>query len=615
MKEKGLEDSGNHKKRLGFFVGLIGFFAIILMTELGIFSFSYGNSGGSHHLVGRMLATTWLMATWWMTEALPIPVTSLLPLVLLPFMGILPGKATARQYANEIIFLFMGGFFLALALQKWNLHRRIALLVVSFLGGRASRMVLGFMVASAFLSMWISNTATTMMLLPIGLSVLAIFEEDDPKVGREIGTLLMLGIAYAASVGGIATLVGTPPNLSFARIFQIYFPQAPEITFVSWLKIGLPVTLVMLPTIWIVLVFFFFRKAVKKTEGAHAEAVEEVFRQKLHELGPMKWQEWTVLSIFILTAALWLFRSDIRLGDQFRIKGWTTLLNLKITKKRTIYVPLNRWLQKTVQKKHQSIDFATFKKLVDKRLFHKAKGRHFIPLSIRDSSIAKLWKERHLSQNKKKFSKIFIKEIKLIKKTAFGDGVIAIMMALLLFMIPADSKGERLMDWETAAKIPWGMLLLFGGGFALAAGIKGSGMSAWVGEMFRWKGFAHLGAFGVIAVITLVITFLTEFTSNTATTEIMLAIMAPVVATFGGTGVHPFLLMIPTTIAASCAFMMPVATPPNAIAYASGYIPMEKMVKVGIVLNILSVILISTLLYFLMSYLGIPLLHKPLWVN
>lgn len=552
------------KESIGLWVGLIGFGLLLLATEMNWLSFSYGDTAYAPK-VGRMFAITWLMASWWMTEAIPIPATSLLPFVLFPCLSIMPSGSVAKQYMNEIIMLFLGGFILALAIQKWDLHKRMSLHIVSRLGGSPALLVLGFMLASAGLSMWISNTATTMMLLPIALSVAQYYQQEDEQHGRRLGLLLLLGVAYSASVGGIATLVGTPPNLSFVRIYRINFPDAPEITFLQWLKIGLPITIVLLPLFWWIMTRVLFRDAVRHSSSQTQSEVKALLTRRLREMGPITRPQTIVLCIFAATAVLWMTRADIQLGKQTQIPGWTTMLGLTYQKKTIRYIST-----------HTATNHA--------------------PSTLPNT---------------------YTRRIRSKRKPLLGDGAVALMMALLLFLLPAGGAkepNERLMDWETANQLPWGMLLLFGGGFALAAGIKSSGMSAWVGEFFRWKGLSAWGPTAIILVICLLITFLTEFTSNTATVEITLAIVAPIAAVFGGTGVHPLLLMLPITIAASCAFMMPVATPPNAIAYSSGYIPMPTMIRTGIILNVVSTIVITIVLSIVLQYMGISLMQKPAWI-
>ncbi len=454
-----------------------------------------------HSEVTYTAAVALLMAIWWITEALPLAATALLPMVLFPLFGVMSGKAVAPQYFNYIIFLFMGGFLVALAMERWNLHRRIALRILLSFGVHPTRILLGFMAATAFLSMWISNTATTMMMVPIAMAIIWKLEESlGEEVVHRYAVGVFLGIAYAASVGGVATLVGTPPNAAFVQIFAIQFPQAPEISFSAWFVFALPLALVFLIVIWMALAWLF--PAPK--EGFKVDP--EIFRSQLRELGPMTYQEWVVLIDFVLLAALWLFRADFHFGDLV-IPGWA-------------------------------------------RLFAKP---GFI-----------------------------------------NDGVVSIAMAVLLFIIPARSpKAARIMDWKTARKLPWQIIILFGGGFALAAGFKESGLSEWVG--LQMQGLAGVPPILMIALVALLITFLTELTSNTATAQILLPLLASLSVAIK---VHPLFLMIPGTIACSFAFMLPVATPPNAIVFGAERMEMKDMVKTGFILNFIGVFLLTLTAYF-----------------
>jgi sodium-dependent dicarboxylate transporter 2/3/5 len=443
-----------------------------------------------------------LMAVWWITEAVPLAVTSLLPVILFPVLGIMDGKSVASTYFNDVIFLFMGGFFIALAMEKWNLHRRIAIRILSFTGVTPSLILLGFMTASFFISMWISNTATVMMMIPIVTSVISQFE-DITSVGRQskFSTGLLLGVAYGASIGGTATLVGTPPNLSLVRIFHIYFPDRPDITFSSWLFFALPTALLVFISAWIILKYKFPHENKK---GALLE--KNTFEKHLQELGKMSFEEKAVSIIFTLVAVLWIFRADIDLGG-FKIPGWADLF---------------------------------------------------------------------------KYGKYI------------NDGTVAMAGAVTLFLIPSKNKNrERIMEWKTASKLPWNILLLFGGGFALATGFKESGLSLWFGE--RLAGASDLHPFLLILCISLVMTFLTELTSNTATTEMILPVLAGISVT---TGIDPLLLMIPATFSASMAFMLPVATPPNAIIFGTNRIRVRQMASVGFILNLIGAIIISAMMYF-----------------
>ena len=481
---------------------------IILLTDL-----EPGNRA-----VTFMAAVALWMAIWWITEAVPLAVTALLPVALFPILGIMKGKEVAPLYFNSIIFLFIGGFIIALAMQRWNLHKRIALYIIRLVGLSASRLVLGFMVATAFLSMWISNTATTMMMVPIALAVIIKLEESaaeaDQATAKRFSVGLLLAIAYAASIGGIATLVGTPPNLSFARIFAISFEQAPEISFTQWIVFALPLTIIMLTFAWLYLTRIF---APRRAGG---DVDRGVFDRELRGLGPMGREEMWVLIVFALTAILWLTRSDLTLG-QLELTGWGTRLGLS--------------------------------GLVD-------------------------------------------------------DGTVAIVMAITLFVIPAGD-GGRLMRWGDTLRLPWGIVLLFGGGFALASGFKESGLSQWCGDQLAGIGALH--PILIVLIVCLLITFLTELTSNTATTEMILPILA---ATAVAINLNPLLLMVPATLSASCAFMLPVATPPNAIVFGSDRIAISQMARTGLVLNLVGAVLITLVVFTLgRLVLQIDLGAMPTW--
>ena len=487
-----ITQSRNLKQQVGLIAGPVVALALVL-----IFNFD-----PDHPQVARTAAVAALMAIWWMTEAIPIPATALLPVALFPLLGVMPGKAVAGTYFNSIIFLFVGGFITALAMQRWNLHRRIALRIILALGTSPKRLMLGFMVATASLSMWISNTATTMMMVPIALAIIIKLRENDEgdHVGRfSVG--LLLGIAYAASIGGIATLIGTPPNLSFSRIFAIYFPQAPEISFADWFVFGLPVSIIFLGIAWLVLTTMFAGSKRGLTND------RELFQKEYAQLGRMTYEEKWVSALFGLMALLWLFRKGISAGE-FSLPGWSSLF--------------------------------------------PAPG--------------------------------FI-----------DDGTVAIIVALALFVIPSRTPDKgRLMDWATARNLNWGIVLLFGGGFALATGFKESGLSVWVAEQLTVLGDAP--AVVLVGSVCTLMTFLTELTSNTATTEMALPLLGSLAVAIKA---NPLLLMIPATLSASCAFMLPVATPPNAIVFGSGEIRMVDMMKAGLILNIIGVVLITTSMYLL----------------
>lgn len=506
-------------RHIGFWTGPLAFFLVLFLVELNPAS----------HADERMAAVAVLMAIWWITDAMPMAATSLIPLVLFPVLGVMPGKDVAPVYMNHVIFLFLGGFLIALAMERWNLHRRIALTIIRALGSDPPRLVLGFMLATAFLSMWISNTATAIMMLAIGLAVIRQTEATFGKEKTEaLSVSLLLGIAYSASIGGLATLVGTPPNLALVRLFELSFPDAAAagygISFGQWMLFAVPLSLALLAAAWFLLTQVCFR--APRELALDPDMIAEEHRR----LGPMGFEEKAVLAVFIATAVLWIFREDLKLGS-WQITGWAS------------WLPFGNYLD---------------------------------------------------------------------------DGTIAVAMALILFMIPARRhEGEvlehhTLLDATVLAKIPWHIILLFGGGFALAKGFQTSGLSDWVGAQFMGLENAPLPM--LVAAICTVLTFLTEFTSNTATTEMILPLLASVAT---ATGIHPLLLMVPAALSASCAFMLPVATPPNAIVFASGHISIGQMVKAGILLNLVGIALITVIFLLLgPSVFAIdPTAPLPVWAK
>jgi len=462
-----------------------------------------------------------LMAIWWMTEVIPLGVTALLPVALFPLYGIMNGKAVAATYFNHLIFLFIGGFLIALAMEKWHLHRRIALRLLLTIGLSPARILLGFMFTTAFLSMWISNTATTMMMVPILLSIIAKMEEISPsKEVKKMEVGLLLSIAYAASIGGIATLIGTPPNLSFVRIFGIFFPEAPEISFAQWMVFALPLSAILLTITYFYLYLLFF----KNSSGSFSVG-KQVISKEYKKLGKMQYEEKWVMTLFVSLALLWLFRKPIDFG-LFTTFGWSGLF------------PNPKWIT---------------------------------------------------------------------------DGNVAIFIGILLFIIPAKNKekGQFLMDWHTAERIPWGIILLFGGGFALAGGFKESGLSTFIGESLSH--LKDVPPLLILLIIISTITFLTELTSNTATTETFLPILAAMAVAIS---IHPLFLMIPATIAASFAFMLPVATPPNAIVFGTKKLRITDMIRTGFWLNFIGITILTIVAYFYMSLVfDINITELPFWVE
>jgi len=483
----------NPKFLIGFFGGL-GLFAGVIF---------FGNLDPDHPEITYTLATALLMAIWWITEVVPLAVTSLIPVVLFPLLGVMNGKDVSSTYFNHVIFLFIGGFVVALAMQKWNLHKRIALKILIFTGISPGRILLGFMLATAFLSMWISNTATTMMMVPILISILLKLEEIIGKKNiKRYSIGLLLGVAYSASVGGIATLVGTPPNLSFARIFQIMFPEAPDISFATWFMFAFPVSAIFFIFLFIYLYLLF------KPKNTNWDNIDrKAFKKQYKQLGPFSYEERVVFIVFVGLAFLWLFRSDIVIGS-LAIPGWSNIF------------------------KHPEY---------------------------------------------------------------INDGTVAILASIILFLVPSRSvKGNKVMDWKTASGIPWNIVLLFGGGFALASGFKESELSIWFGNQLSFVGDYH--PILIIATICFMMTFLTELTSNTATTEMLLPILAGLSISVEA---NPLIFMLPATLSGSMAFMLPVATPPNAIVFGSKRLQVMDMARNGLILNLMGVLVITLATWYI----------------
>jgi len=431
----------------------------------------------------KVLGIALCMAFWWLTEALPVPVTALMPLIAFPILGVFNFKTAATPYAHPLIFLFMGGFIIAKAIETWNLHRRIALLIVQAFGTRPDYLIAGFMLATASLSMWVSNTATTVMMLPIAVSIIGVLNEKEaPDVATNTATALLLGIAYSASIGGAGTLVGTPPNALLAAFAQDRLGV--EIGFAEWMTIGLPVVFIMLPLAWLLLTRVTCPVARRPIPGAN-----EIIKTELQDLGKMSVEEKRVAAVFALTAISWVFRPLIS---------------------------------------------------------------------------------------------------NVVPGIGLTDSGIALIGALSLFIIPSNQNdGSCLMTWPKAVTLPWGVLLLFGGGLSLAGAISKSGLADIIGgSLTGLEGFPVVVLIGAVAVL---IVFLTEITSNTATTAVFLPIVATVAAS---TGIAPLELLVPVALAASCAFMMPVATPPNAIVFASERLTVGQMARAGFLLNIIAIAVI-----------------------
>ena len=442
-----------------------------------------------------ILASTIWIAIWWITEAVPIAITSLLPIVLFPLTGGMELAETTASFGHRYIFLYIGGFILAIAIERWNLHKRIALNIIQLIGTNVKNVILGFMVATAFLSMWISNTATSVMMLPIGMSIISQLMDNPKTVENEnqnFGKALMLAIAYSASIGGMATLIGTPPNLVLATIVQETYGI--EITFSKWFMFGLPISLILLAICWKYLTEIAFTFKQKKFPGGRNE-----INKQLKSLGKLSYEEKMVLLIFVGTAFAWITRSFL--------------------------------LQKLIPN--------------------------------------------------------------------LDDTIIAVIAGILLFILPASkSKNRKLINWEEAVKLPWGILLLFGGGLALAQGFKTSGLAEWIGGQLTLLEGASI--FILLLFLIALVNFLTEITSNLATTAMILPILAPLSLVLD---VNPFMLMVGATVAASCAFMLPVATPPNAVVFGSGYLRIPDMAKTGVWMNLFSIIFLTIIVYFLLPIL------------
>ena len=440
-----------------------------------------------------VLCVTIWMAMWWVTEVIPIAVTALLPIILFPLTGSLSIETTTASYAHKYVFLYLGGFILAIAIERWNLHRRIALYIINLIGSRIKFIILGFMLATAFLSMWISNTATSVMMLPIGAAIISQLKQTPgtPKEeNKQFGKALMLSIAYSASIGGIATLIGTPPNLVFAGIVEELYGI--EISFLKWTLLGLPISTFLLFICWKYLTSYAFKFTREEIAGGKAE-----IHRQLGLLGKMESAEKRVLVVFAITAFLWISRSFL--------------------------------LQPILP-------------FVD-------------------------------------------------------DTIIAIAAGVVLFVMPAGKNSGPLLNWEEAVKLPWGIILLFGGGMALARGFGDSGLAVWIGNQLT--NLEHLPLFLLILILVAAVNFLTEVTSNLATTAMLLPILAPMALALE---LHPFLLMISATLAASCAFMLPVATPPNAVVFGSGYLCIPDMIKTGIWMNLFSILLVSFVVYYALPF-------------
>jgi anion transporter len=444
----------------------------------------------------RVLAVAGLMITWWIGEALPMPVVALIPLVFFPLLKISSMEQAASPYANPVIFLFMGGFMIGLAIEKWNLHRRIALNIIRLTGTSGDRIILGFIFSTGLLSMWLSNTATTMMMFPIALSVIQVMRENDRGEGNiaNFSLVIMLVIAYASNIGGIATIIGTPPNVAYVAYIEKKYNYT--VDFLNWMLICAPLAIILLLSMYWIMVKWMFPNRIKSDH-----ATKQLIRDEIAELGPFSVNEKRVLTIFLFTAGLWIFKDLLNsIQDVFRL----------------------------------------------------------------------------------------------------NDSMIAITGALALFICPAsvtENKYASILEWEDTSKMAWGILLLFGGGISLATALENAGLMQQLGE---WLSQFAGNQFLLLVVVVTVTMFMSEVMSNVA----QVIVFAPVVSSMSDAiGMNPLMLGIAMTLAASCASMLPMGTPPNAIVFASGHIRLSHMVKAGFVINVISIILISLFCWFLLPML------------
>ncbi len=464
-------------------------------AALGLYAFLEDADGLSEAGQRTLAAAAW-MAVWWITEALPIEATALLPLCVFPLLGIADMEASAAPYADPVIFLFLGGVMLGAAMERWGLHRRLALLAMLAVGTRPAQLVGGIMAVTAAISMWVSNTATAVMMLPIGLSLVQFTSGRGQSAN--FAKCMMLGIAYAATIGGIGTVIGTPPNAVAMGFIERRYGV--EIGFLEWLKIGLPILIVFLPLAWLCLV-----KLVFPCPGTPVSGARAMIQEELRALGPLSRGEALTGVVFFLAAVAWVLRQ-----------------------------PLAGWLG-----------------LVDRPAGAPA-------------------------------------------EYLLTDAGIAMIAALMLFTLPVDARSRTfLLEWKDTARLPWGVLLLLGGGLTLASAFGANGVDRYIGSGFQ--ALSGLPVLAVVGIVTATVVFTTELGSNTAVVNIFLPIVAAAAVDLG---VHPYLLIFPTALAASYAFMMPMGTPPNALAFASGHLRVPDMAKAGFLLNLLSILVITLFIYY-----------------
>ena len=474
-----------NKNILGLIIGPLLFLAIMIFVDAEGLSFE----------AKCILASTAWMAVWWVTECVPISVTALLPIVLFPLTGGMDLATTTAAYGHKLVFLFVGGFLIALAIEKWHLHKRLALNIIRVTGSNKSRVILGFMLATAFLSMWISNTATSIMILPVGLAIISQLKDDPKTIENEnevFGKSLMIAIAYSASIGGMATLIGTPPNMVLAGVVEESYGI--KLNMFDWMKFGVPLSSFLLIICWLYLT----KIAFKFKNEEFSAGKEEILRQ-IKKLGSFSNEEIKVLIVFALTALGWIFRGSIE----------------------TIFPMID-------------------------------------------------------------------------------DTIIAIFFAVTLFIIPTKNHKTNtttLLVWNDTVKLPWGILILFGGGMAIASAFGKSGLALWIADLLQ--NLNDVSLFLIILIIVTSINLLTEVTSNMATTAMLLPVLVTIALAIE---VHPYFLLVSATLAASCAFMLPISTPPNAVVFGSGFLKIEDMFKKGIWMNLISIITITLVVYFILPY-------------
>ena len=473
-----------NKNILGLIIGPLLFLAIMIFVDAEGLSFE----------AKCILASTAWMAVWWVTECVPISVTALLPIVLFPLTGGMDLATTTAAYGHKLVFLFVGGFLIALAIEKWHLHKRLALNIIRVTGSNKSRVILGFMLATAFLSMWISNTATSIMILPVGLAIISQLKDDPKTIENEnevFGKSLMIAIAYSASIGGMATLIGTPPNMVLAGVVEESYGI--KLNMFDWMKFGVPLSSFLLIICWLYLT----KIAFKFKNEEFSAGKEEILRQ-INKLGRFSNEEIKVLIVFTLTALGWIFRGSIE----------------------TIFPMID-------------------------------------------------------------------------------DTIIAIFFAVTLFIIPTKNHktNTTLLVWNDTVKLPWGILILFGGGMAIASAFGKSGLALWIADLLQ--NLNDVSLFLIILIIVTSINLLTEVTSNMATTAMLLPVLVTIALAIE---VHPYFLLVSATLAASCAFMLPISTPPNAVVFGSGFLKIEDMFKKGVWMNLISIITITLVVYFTLPY-------------